>query len=295
MIDRRHGHELVRPGKRASVAQPKWFKITVATTIPDTTNRWVYTGVEQEAVDAGWQTLSGGETVEKLYNAIEANNDGTGIQGHGVDIDGADYPAGFAVMPLAVGAVVRAWALNVTIEGEQELQWWCCDPNADDGTCSTGPLAIALGGTFATTVAAARSNLEVPSVADGSYRWIDVTVGALGDPTAGHFRVTYQVKDSDGDAVAEKWVFETWWADTADVGVPFATLGWTNVNIVTGTRHQSVGGSSETDDEGAFTWLVHTDSSGVAVIDFDANAAETRHVNALIVGKVKGSQSATWT
>ena len=170
MSDPRSGHVLVRQGKAASVTQPKWFKITVATVLA--TNRWVYTGVEQEAIDRAWQTLDdGGETVTKLYNAIEANNDGTGIQGHGVDIDGADYPAGFAVMPIAVGAVVRASPATVTNldTDDPEVQWWFSEINADDGTCATGALPISLGGTGATTKPSCWKPVHVSSRA--TIRW----------------------------------------------------------------------------------------------------------------------------
>lgn len=157
----------------------------------------------------------------------------------------------------------------------------------------SAPLAVTSGSAVVANLDA--DKVDGKNAGDISYRKLNVTVGTLGDPTTDHFRITYQVQDEAGNSISEKWSFETWWSDNADTGVPFATLGWTAIDIVTGTRHQAVGGSNETDDVGAFTWLIHTDTNGLAIIDFDANAAETRHVNAYLLGLVKGSQSAAWS
>ena len=79
-------------------------------------------------------------------------NTGIGIQGHGVDVDGANYPDGFNVMPAPIGCIVPAWIITVSPDPTQHLRddrdttvsWehkipfneaWFSYNNPDDGTC----------------------------------------------------------------------------------------------------------------------------------------------------------------
>ena len=90
--------------------------------------------------------------VGNAYNTIENMNTGLGIQGHGVDVDGANYPDGFNVMPAPIGCIVPAWIITVSPDPTQHLrddrdttvscehkipfnEAWFSYNNPDDGTC----------------------------------------------------------------------------------------------------------------------------------------------------------------
>ena len=78
------------------------------------------------------------------YNMMEHNNDGEGVQGHGVDIDGSAYPNTFTMQPVPIGTIVAGWIFErqnfVDIGVSHGIarptnEVWFCIPNADDGTC----------------------------------------------------------------------------------------------------------------------------------------------------------------
>lgn len=88
-----------------------WAELTGKTLIGGASNRWLYDWKEQVRTATGfadppWTALTniiaGGEAI----NGIEANNDGVGVEGHGVDIDGNAYPTGFSVQDASRGVPV---------------------------------------------------------------------------------------------------------------------------------------------------------------------------------------------
>lgn len=91
-----------------------WAKITGSAT--NGTNKWKYAWAEQERSSSGWADLTGGRSGTTstgfALNSIEANNDGTGIQGNSVDIDGTlfDDNTGLEIQPVQGDPVVRMWA-----------------------------------------------------------------------------------------------------------------------------------------------------------------------------------------
>lgn len=113
-------------------------RITGAATLGP--NRWRYEGDEIGSVDSSdvYILASGGmqwRIADNTYllNDIEAANDGAGVEGHGVDVDGIDYPAGFAVVPIGIGAIVTVRPLPISGGG---TRWTFSVPNTDDGTCN---------------------------------------------------------------------------------------------------------------------------------------------------------------
>lgn len=123
-------------GVAATPATSFWAKITGSLAMSGATNRWQYAWSEQVRNATGWETPEGGRsgTTEEDFalNSVEANNDGAGVEGHGVDVDGDDYPDGFEVQPIQGDRVVRMWE-EATADGE--LCYSFEATNADDGTC----------------------------------------------------------------------------------------------------------------------------------------------------------------
>ena len=102
-------------------------------------NRWDYGWTEVEKATAGasgtWSAptsgRSGTTTSTPAWNFIETINDDAGVQGNGVDIDGADFPAGFSVQPVPDNTLVRMH--EVIVDGTTE--YWFQYENGIDGTC----------------------------------------------------------------------------------------------------------------------------------------------------------------
>ena len=88
-----------------------WAKITSSAT--DGTNKWKYAWTEQTRTAAGWEDLTDGRTgttsSDFAINSLEANNDGTGVQGNSIDIDGAVFTdnSGLEIQPVQGDPVVR--------------------------------------------------------------------------------------------------------------------------------------------------------------------------------------------
>lgn len=113
-----------------------WGRITGSTAIPSTTNRWRYAWTEQERSTDGFADLTGGRsgTTSSSYaiNSVEANNDGIGTQGNSIDIDGADFPAGFSMQPVEGDPVVRMYK---EYDASGTAFYTFAYVNAVDGTC----------------------------------------------------------------------------------------------------------------------------------------------------------------
>lgn len=107
-------------------------------------NEWRYTCIEQEMTIAGWVDKAGGRTFTNVFNGYEnANVADPSIRGNGVNSGGADYPAGFDLMPVRGNPVVPIYPElvpqppvgNPPVEQPDIVQWVISDPNADDGVC----------------------------------------------------------------------------------------------------------------------------------------------------------------
>jgi len=106
-------------------------------------NRWLYAWAEVAKTAAGyggWAAKSGGRSgtteTDPARNRIEDMNDGAGVEGHGVDVDGEDYPSGFAVMPAPNGVLVEMLEIAFIVGGAVVTEYWFSHPSADDGTCT---------------------------------------------------------------------------------------------------------------------------------------------------------------
>jgi hypothetical protein len=120
-----------------------WAKITgSAAADSPAQGRWVYAWTEVEKTAAGyggWTAVDGGRSgttgTDPAYNSIEDANDGTGVQGNGVDVDGADYPAGFAQQPAPANIIVEMVVVSLVVEDVPLTEYWFTYEGADDGTC----------------------------------------------------------------------------------------------------------------------------------------------------------------
>ena len=119
-------------GNQASTPMFVWAKVVSSAVL--STNRWTYTLRQQDMSDTGWSDTTDYYTYTPCYNGCEANNDGTGVQGNGIDIDGADFPAGMAIVPIAVGCVVQLWPGQLTAAGVRTWRFFAV--NSVDGTCA---------------------------------------------------------------------------------------------------------------------------------------------------------------
>lgn len=122
---------------------PLYIKITSATPIPSTTNRWQYGWIEMEYTrDGKWQEVPGGLThvtagessgsggAAYAYNRLEANNAATGVQGNGYDL--TYLAASMVFYPIRGSGIFKADAV-VTCEGK--LQYSIEAVNAIQGNC----------------------------------------------------------------------------------------------------------------------------------------------------------------
>lgn len=71
-----------------------------------------------------------------LYNLAEDMNDGAGVEGMGIDVDGDDFPAGFEVQPIPDDRIVRAYPEVYVSSGKKYTEFWADWNNAVDGTCT---------------------------------------------------------------------------------------------------------------------------------------------------------------
>ena len=106
------------------------------------TNQWTYSFVEvvkSAAGYGGWTTRTGGRT-GTARNMFEDMNDGAGIEGNGINVDGTDFPSGFEMQPVPAGTVVMMHRVLEAAAGTQEF--WFDFVNAVDGTCDAAELLV---------------------------------------------------------------------------------------------------------------------------------------------------------
>lgn len=145
----------------------------VSSSVSAGTNKWTYTGVPVEQTVAGyggWTDVVGGASFD-FRNLIEDGNTGTGVEGHGVDVGGASYPADFDPQPIPDGTIVQVFLSTL---GE----YWAQYENADDGECDAGAAAAdgksVLSGTGA----------PAPGTGVDGEHYIDLATGDLYGPKA---------------------------------------------------------------------------------------------------------------
>jgi len=134
------GADLSRPGGRGPRAPTyHFFAARIAGNTSLGSNQWTYSWVEVEKTSAGyggWTTRDEGRSgTDDAYNRAEDMNDGADLEGNGVDVDGADFPAGFAVQPAPTGSIVLMEAVHFPLDGEAAVEYWFTHENAIDGTC----------------------------------------------------------------------------------------------------------------------------------------------------------------
>lgn len=111
----------------------RWFRLTAAVASGDPPIRYNYTGRvarKTGAANTGWADRDAEDVT--LYHTLEYLNNGSGVEGHGVNID--TLPAGFAIKPIPVGTPV--FAEPVVVEGSPNtLEWWITAVSPIDGEC----------------------------------------------------------------------------------------------------------------------------------------------------------------
>ena len=116
-----------------------WFWAKITGNAANGTNKWKYAWSEQERASSGWSDLSDGRSgttsTNFALNSIEANNDGAGIQGNSVDIDGPVFTdnSDLEIQPVQGDPVVRMWEEPDTNGGVAYSFEYV---NAIDGECA---------------------------------------------------------------------------------------------------------------------------------------------------------------
>lgn len=93
--------------------------------------RYTFEQVEFDRTTNEWTIVTDGESGE-MYNTLEGSNPDCGIAASGVDNTSPNYPDGFTLRPLAVGAVV--WAQKDKDKNGLDF-WWFSNINTDWGPC----------------------------------------------------------------------------------------------------------------------------------------------------------------
>ena len=108
----------------------------------DGTNRWKYSWKEVVKTSTGhgggaWTfgTRSGTTATDPARNFVEVMNSGTGVQGNGVDLSGADFPAGFSIQPVPAERILVRM-MPVVVVGAGVIEYWFSYENGIDGTCT---------------------------------------------------------------------------------------------------------------------------------------------------------------
>lgn len=140
--------------KLGNEASGAWFWALITGFVSIGPNRWGYAfsalsidPAKAVAInpDGPAETTSGNYAI----NMTEAKNTGTGVEGHSVNVDGADYPGGFEVQPVGGRQSYDSGDPGYNTIGTQvAVQMWISRDtngyavytfeyqNADDGTCA---------------------------------------------------------------------------------------------------------------------------------------------------------------
>lgn len=101
-------------------------------------NRWKYAWREVKWSGGSWVEVTGGATYLThgyAYNGIEFPNDGTGIEGNGIDM--ANLVGTFSLVPIGTGVVVPI--RGPLADGAGTNTYWFTAVNAIDGDCGAAP------------------------------------------------------------------------------------------------------------------------------------------------------------
>lgn len=124
----------------------RWFKVTAAAPVAasnDTNGnptQWIYTASEAYKSDVGYAawTVKAAEDgfTGNCYNFSENTNDGTGVQGNGIDHDGSGYPSTFSMQPIPIPQFVPGYLVSAPDGAGIALEAWVNWVNGEDGECS---------------------------------------------------------------------------------------------------------------------------------------------------------------
>ncbi len=107
-----------------------WVRVSAAVSLAP--HIWEYTGILQRLIGGTVQDVAAA-TEYTFQNSTELNNTGSGVEGNGVNYDGADYPDNFDMQPIPTDAVVFIRPMQP--EDTSTVLWLTQYENADDGTC----------------------------------------------------------------------------------------------------------------------------------------------------------------
>lgn len=117
-----------------------WFKVishseqgSTSSTPP---NQWDYVLSQVHKTGngyGGWAVVSTGLVNVAGFNSFEDINDGTGVEGNGIDFSGSDFPAGFEMQPVPINSIVWGTVVYTT---SLVREVWFSFVNAVDGTCT---------------------------------------------------------------------------------------------------------------------------------------------------------------
>lgn len=133
-LDRVYANAQGGGGGTPTITDQFFAKITAVVTSA-TSTRWTYSAIKvtkhtQGEGASNWEEVSG--TSHEAFNLCEAINSESGLQGNGVDISGADFPAGMSVQPCPEDSIVRVWVITAD---DATVEWWFAHENAIDGAC----------------------------------------------------------------------------------------------------------------------------------------------------------------
>lgn len=129
--------------------------------------------------------------------------------------------------------------------------------------------------------------VEADHLEDALADAILTATATVGTENANDINVTVQVKDAQGNNLAERVCFPYWLSDAA-YGATTGTIPSGGVAATTGVAVTALANST-------VSWTC-TDANGAAVLKFTEAGALTRYFNMMLGGKLLvGSQSLVWT
>ena len=86
--------------------------------------------------DLDWVPLTSSAD-EYAHNSVEASNTNSSVEGHGVNVSGGGYPAGFGVQAVSAGTPIVRLYEDITFGASGLERYYTVQfENADDGTCA---------------------------------------------------------------------------------------------------------------------------------------------------------------
>ena len=120
--------------------------ITGHLALPGRTNVWEYTWVEAvwSPGNKAWIEKPTNPRSGVAFNTMETANEGIGVESGGVNIDGTDFPATMAIVPIRGDATTNVWPaglgpvviLDTILDDVGGIAYHFTVMNAVDGTCT---------------------------------------------------------------------------------------------------------------------------------------------------------------